>query len=191
MMSNVQQLLSNAGGFYLFCATFGSVVFLFMLFVTLFFGGGGQDLDSADADISVHGHEGEIAGLKILSIKSVISFLAFFGWAGVFWGDRGINGFLISFGCGLLMMFLTSLTLWLLLKMQQSGNIRPVTYIGCRGEVYLSLPPGRAPGGKVTVHLPHCTRQIAAVADEAIASGTPVKVTEMITDELFVVTKIQ
>lgn len=190
MLTQVQNLLSNANSFYLFCATFGSVVFLCMLVVTLFFGGS-HDLDSADADISVHGHEGEIAGLKILSIKGVISFIAFFGWAGVFWGDRGINGFLISFGCGLLMMFLTSVTLWLLLKMQQSGNIRPASYVGCRGEVYLSLPPGRAPGGKVTVHLPHCTRQIAAVADEAIAAGTAVKVTEMITDELFVVEKIQ
>lgn len=189
MFSSLQDLFANANKIYLFLAVFGSVLFVLQFCLTLF-GGGDHDMDSADTDASVHGHSGELAGLKLLSIKSVVSFMTFFGWAGVFWGDRGINGFFISFGCGLLMMFLTALTLWLLLKMQQSGNIRPQSFIGCRGDVYLSLPPGRAPGGKVTVHLPHCTRLVNAVSDDAIPSGTAVKIVQMITEEIFVVAKI-
>ncbi len=188
MLDQIGNFLASAHSFYLFFAVTGSVFFVFQLFSTLLGGGLEHDCDSVDAPADVHGHGGtDLSGLKFLTVKGIISFFTFFGWAGFFWGKSGWGGFLISLCCGLLMMALTALVLFLLLKMQQSGNIPPQHFIGCRGIVYLTLPGNRKHGGKVTVTLPNCTRQMAAVSDFELTTGTPVEVVEVLSGDLLLV----
>ncbi len=182
MIHKTGEILAGAESFYLLLAVIGSVFFLYQLITSLF--GVGFD-DSGDAGVD-SGADG-LDGLKFLSIKGVISFVTFFGWAGFFWGGSGWPGFLIAVACGALMMFLTALVLFLLLKMQQSGNIDAKDFIGCSGTVYLTIPANRARGGQVTVSLPSCTRRVAAVADEEIKTGSSVKVVEAINNNLFLV----
>lgn len=182
MIQEIGDFLANSERIYLFLAVVGSVFFLYQLFSSLF--GVGFD-DSADTGID-HGADG-LEGLKFLSIKGLVSFITFFGWAGYFWGGCGWIGFLLSVGCGLLMMFLTALVLFFLLKMQQSANLEPSDFIGCTGTVYLTIPAGKVAGGQVTVSLPGCTRRVPAVALDELKTGATVRVVEAIGNNLFLV----
>ena len=188
ILSRVGALLAQAQSVYLFLAVLGSVFFVFQLISTLFGGFGGHDLDDCSFELHDHGVM-DLFGLKLISVKGLVSFVTFFGWAGFFWGDRGWSGFFIAFGCGFLMMFLTAFSVWILLKLQQSGTVNARDCVGCSGTVYLPIPAGRQPGGQVTITLPGGTRQSKAVADEAIGRGEAVTVTEALGSDLFLVEK--
>ncbi len=175
------EILAGGEMFYLFLAIAGSTIFVIQFIMTV------AGLDHMDADTS--SEVGEIAAVNFFSLKSIVSFVTFFGWGGYFWGDRGWSGLLIAFICGFIMMFLTTMVIYLLLKMQHSGNISDSDYLNAHGTVYLSIPSGRAPGGRVTVKLPGCTREITAVADEEIASGTAVVVRELLPNGEFLVSQ--
>ena len=188
ILAKTGELLSQAQSVYLFLAVLGSVFFVFQLITTLLGGFGGHDFD--DGSFELHDHDVmDLFGLKLVSIKSLISFVTFFGWAGFFWGDRGWSGFFLAFGCGFLMMFLTALSVWILLKLQQSGTVGAKDCVGCSGTVYLAIPAGRQPGGQVTITLPGGTRQSKALADEALARGEAVIVREALGSDLFLVEK--
>ena len=144
-----------------------------------------------DADFQVDAHDvSDIHGLNFFSIKSIVAFITFFGWAGYFFADRGWGGLGIAFLSGAVMMALTSLVLWLLLKMQQSGNVSTQDMIGRRGVVYLTLPAERGPGGLVTVTLPDRTRQISARSDEELKTGTEVVIESDLGGGLFLVRRL-
>ena len=185
-LSKCGEMLAHAQGVYLFLAVLGSVFFVFQLLMTLFGGGGEHDFD--DGSFEVQDHDGfDLHGLKLLSVKGLISFVTFFGWAGWFWGERGWVGLLLAFLCGFLMMFLTALSLWVLLKLQQSGTVTAKDCVGRSATVYVSIPAGRQPGGQITIALPGGTRQSRAVADLAIPHGEAVVIREALGTDLFLV----
>lgn len=188
MIGKVGEMLAQAQGFYLFLAVLGSVFFLFQLVTTLLGGFGSHDFDDGSFELQDHDVT-DLFGLKLVSIKSLISFVTFFGWAGFFWGKQGWSGFFIAFGCGFLMMFLTAFSVWILLKLQQSGTVSAADCVGCSGTVYLPIPADRQSGGQVTITLPGGTRQSRAVADEAIGRGEAVIVREALGSDLFLVEK--
>ena len=88
------------------------------------------------------------------------------------------------------MMFATSLLLYYLMKLQQSGNINANDFVGCSGTVYINIPAGRIEQGKVTISLRGCSREISAVADEDLLTGTAVKVEQQIDGRRFLVKRI-
>ncbi len=178
MMESAGEFLADSRNIYLFLAVFGSAIFAVLFTLTAVGLHGGEadaGLDGVPDDFPPEAHDiSGIQGLNFFSIKSIVAFLTFFGWGGFFFGHLGWGGFAIALGCGLLMMFLTALVISLLLKLQQSGNLRGADLLGRRGTVYLTVPAGRRPGGIVTVLLEHCTRQVSARADEEIATGCDV-----------------
>jgi len=184
------QWLEQARYVYFAMAVVGSTFFAIQVFLMLT-AGIGLDADAGSLEINTDGVEchdfASIEGLKIFSLKGLISFITFFGWAGFFWGGTGWPGFFAALGCGALMMLLTALVLWFLLQMQQSGNLVAEDMVGRSGTVYLGIGAGRRVRGTVTVQLPHCTRQIAAVADEDLNCGTPVVVKAALEEGLFLV----
>ena len=185
-LTRIGELLAQAQGVYLFLAVAGSVFFVFELLMTLFGGGGAHDFD--DSAFELHDHDvPDLHGLKLLSVKGLVSFITFFGWAGYFWGERGWVGFLLACVCGFLMMFLTALSLWFLLKLQQSGTVTARDCVGRSATVYVSIPAGRQPGGQITITLPGGTRQSRAVADQAIPHGEAVVIREALGSDLFLV----
>lgn len=171
-------LVNSSRNVYLFIAVTGSVIFTLQFVLSMM---GLHSAEGADADFSVESHDvSDIAGLNFFSLKAIVAFITFFGWGGFFFGHvgGGFGGLGIAFFCGLLMMFLTALVISLLLKMQQSGNITAEALIGKHGTVYLTIPPGRAAGGIVTVVLPECTRRISARADHELKTGSAVTIAE-------------
>lgn len=187
-MGFFDNIVSGSALVYWLMAIIGSLIFLVQLIMSLF-GHGGDD-----GHFEGYGHpdhmDGGFSMFKLFSFRTVIAFITFFGWGGVLFGDKGFVGFLFSFLCGVLMMLATALMMYLLMKMQHSGNINPSDYVGCTGTVYLSIPKGRSEHGKVTVTVRNCTREILAVADEDLKTGDAIKVEEMISEHKFLVKKI-
>jgi membrane protein implicated in regulation of membrane protease activity len=176
VINAIGNFLAESRNFYFYLALAGSVMFVVQLLLMLFGGAADADADAADfeaADIDLADSSG-ISLVSFFSLRSMLAFVTFFGWAGFFWGGSGWLGFAVSFGCGLLMMVLTTLLVWFFFKMQQSGNIAEEDFIGRDGKVYVSIPADGA--GSVTVKFENCTRTVRAVADSPIAAGTIVKV---------------
>ena len=187
-LTGIGEYLAGAGNLYLFIAVTGSVIFALQFIMTVAGIHSDVELDGAGFDVDSHDIS-DIQGLNFFSLKAIVAFVTFFGWGGYFYGHLGWTGLAIAFGCGLIMMFLTTLVVSLLLKMQQSGNITPAELVGQRGTVYLTVPAGRAPGGMVTVTLPGCTRQVSARADDELKTGTAVVISENLGGGSFLVVK--
>ena len=174
--------------FYLFVAVAGTTVFVIQFLMTV----AGLHGESDIGDFEVDAHDiTDVQGVNFFSLKSIVAFVAFFGWGGVFWGHLGWGGFSIAFACGLIMMTLTALVLSLLLKMQQSGNLRDDDFVGKKAKVYLSIPANRAPGGKITAYLAECTRLVSARSDEAVEANEEVIILEALGGGEFLVRKDQ
>lgn len=175
---------------YWFLALLGTAVFLIQLIMVFF--GMSHDTDvNGDGDVSFGEHaDSGIYDLRFFSLRTIIAFITFFGWGGVMWGDAGWGGFFGAGACGLLMMFITAFMIFGLIQLQKSGNIYHGDYIGCTGTVYLKIPGGKTESGIVTVSVNGARREIRAVADEELPTGTAVKVESELDGKRFVVTKI-
>ena len=181
---------------YMFIAIVGSTILVLQFILSLMGIGSGHEagVDGADGDMSnldsVDDVQMEdVMHVNLFSLKGIVSFFAFYGWGGVLFRHLGWGGFALAIGCGLLMMVLVSLLMALMLKMQQSGNIQSSDLIGKSGTVYLGIPAGRSPGGKITVQLPGCTREVAACSDDAISTGSPIEVVEALGNGVYLVKK--
>lgn len=187
-MEQIGSFLANANGFYLTLAIIGSIIFVIQAILTI---SGLGDSHDFDADISVGNESMDYLdgwdGLHVFTFRGIVAFITFFGWAGYFWGGKGWIGLGIAVFAGVLMMFLTGLVIWGLMKLQHSGNIRSESLVNQHGVVYLSIPGGRTGKGQVTVSLPKCTRTVSAVSETALKTGTPVKVTELLDGDIFIV----
>ena len=167
----------------------GTVVFGAFFALTIMGFGSLHDVAAgADGSIPDHADTG-YSDFKLISIRSVLAFMTFFGWGGVLWGKYGWTGFFGSIALGLAMMFITAGLLFVILKLQHSGNVKSDDFIGHRGTVYVSIPAGRAAAGKVTIAIGGYTSEIVAVSDEALATGATVEVLERLDERRFLVKK--
>ena len=124
-----------------------------------------------------------------LSLRAILAFVSVFGWCGVLWGHHGFTGFLLAFVFGFIAMSLTAFAIWGMMKLQHSGNVKANDLVGKTGTVYMKIPGGNA-HGKITVVAGGATHEVAAIAEEEITKGTPVRVVEVIEQSLYRVEKI-
>ena len=160
----------------------GSVIFAITAIAALFGFGG---VESADTDIDVD-MDGEIdivhpdSGIfdfKLISFRSILAFIAMFGWGGVVFGQHGWIGLAVAIGCGLVTMAITAYIIMSILKLQENGTRANASLIGKKGTVYLAIPAGGR--GKVILDLGDSTREITAYSNIALAKGTPVVATAL------------
>ena len=188
MWQDLNEFLAGGRSIYLFIAVAGSVVLALQFILSMTGLHADVDADPAGMDFDVNANDvSDIAGLNFFSLKAIMAFITFFGWGGFFYGHLGIGGLGIAIISGLVMMVLTAFLVSLMLKLQQSGNLRSADFLGRRGTVYLTIPAGRQPGGMVTVLLENCTRQVKARADEEIATGCDVVIESDLGGEVFLV----
>lgn len=192
-MEWLQELLFGDYKFYLAFALFGSFVLVIQLILAMFGIDGDHDVDGdGTVEFGEHADTG-FGDFKFFSLRSIFAFITFFGWGGVVaykYGIKGMPCLLIALGCGVLMMFLTALMLYGLLKMQHSGNIEAGDIIGSLGTVYLRIPGGESEFGKVTAEVKGTSQEIIAIAEEEIPRGCSVKVVKQIDSRRFLVEKI-
>ena len=158
----------------------GSAIFAITAIAALFGMGGAEsgDVDvDMDGEIDIVHPDSGIFDFKLISFRSILAFLAMFGWGGVVFGEHGWKGFGIAIGCGLVTMVIVAYLIMSILKLQQSGTRANASLIGQKGTVYLAIPAGGR--GKVVLDLGDSTREITAFSDVALDKGTPVVTTEL------------
>ena len=176
---------------YWIIALLSGLVFLF-IFITTFIGGGDTDME-ADAN-DFEADDGGV-GFQFFTFKGIVAFFTIFGWSGVTCIDNGLTTtatLLISTFAGFIMMVLTSSLFYWMHKMAESGTLKIKNAIGVVCEVYLPIGAQRSTIGKVQIKVQGSLRELDAVTDseEKLASGTIVKVTEVISTEILLVEKL-
>ena len=168
----------------------GSAIFAITAIAALFGMGGAEsgDVDvDMDGEIDIVHPDSGIFDFKLISFRSILAFIAMFGWGGVVFGEHGWKGFGIAIGCGLVTMVITAYLIMSILKLQQSGTRANASLVGKKGTVYLAIPAGGR--GKVVLDLGDSTREIAAFSEVALEKGAPV-VTTALKAEVFTVKPI-
>lgn len=169
----------------------GTGLFVVLGILALFgIGGDGAPDFDADGNFSLDHVDTGYLDFKLISFRSILAFVTVFGWGGVLWGQHGWLGFMFSLICGLVMMFLTALIFWMVLRLQQSGNVSREEFLGKTGTVYLGIPGGRTNPGKVTVTVGSSTHEILALSDEPIPTGNSVTIIETLGERRYLVEKI-
>lgn len=169
----------------------GTLIFV-GLTVLSFMGG---DVEPSDVDVDGDGFVDHVdtgnAFMKFFSVKAITAFAMFFGWSGILFGNT-LLGVIAALAIGLFMMFLTGYIMKLLLKLQDPGaGLSLDTFVGCRGTVYMRIPAGREQAGKVTLATPNAgTREVNAMADVELSTGTLIVVRERLEGNCFLVEKI-
>ena len=156
----------------------GSVIFAITAIAALFGLGGAEsgDVDvDMDGEIDIVHPDSGIFDFKLISFRSILAFIAMFGWGGVVFGEHGWKGLAAAFACGLITMAITAYLIMSILKLQQDGTRANASLIGKKGTVYLAIPAGGR--GKVVLDLGDSTREVTASSDVALAKGDPVVTT--------------
>jgi len=165
---------------YLGAAALGGGV-LALQTVLLLFGG-----DSGDGEAGAHDSSD---GFGFLSIRTVASFLTFFGLMGLYgrasdWGTGATIG--AATGAGLAMMTLVAWLFSLQRNLAQEGTLEPAGAVGHTARVYLRVPAGRSGQGKVTVALQGRTAEFNAVtAGPELPTGAEVRVLRQVDPNTF------
>ena len=165
----------------------GSVIFAITAVAALFGMGGDapSDVDvDMDGEIDIVHTDSGVFDFKLISFRSILAFIAMFGWGGVVFGEHGWAGFAAALVCGLVTMAITAYLIMNILKLQQNGTRANASLIGKKGTVYLAIPAGGR--GKVVLDLGDSTREVTASSDVALAKGDPV-VTTGLNAEIFTV----
>ena len=174
---------------YWIIALIGSAIFIVILIMT--FLGGDMDSDMVADGTDFEADDGGV-GFQFFTFKNLIAFFTIFGWTGVVCTGYDLSDgviLTISVIAGLLMMVATSSLFYFMNRLTEDGTLKIKNAIGTVGEVYLPIGANRTKTGKVQISVQGSLRELEALTDENIdlATGTVVKVTEIVSAELLLV----
>jgi hypothetical protein len=180
--------------FYWGIAIFASIVVIIQM--TMSFAGMG-DIDSGDADADFNTETDSLddaGSMHLLSIRNIFYFLLGFGWAGISLWDSIPNTIVLGIVSALVGCLFVAIFIFLfrqMMKLQNNGafNINDAVNKVC--DVYLRIPGQRSGQGKVQVSFRGSVQELDAVTDgEPLASGTKVRITQLIGGKLLLVERI-
>ncbi len=186
------QELTNTEQVFWGIALIFSVLFVIQFVLSLV----GLDFDhDADLDMSVDSDSSSAYSLDtdftLLSVRSIIAFFTFFGWAGVISLNNGAST-LVALGLasisGFSAMFVVGYMLYIFSKLSQAGNVDINEALFNTGEVYLNIPSNREGLGKVHLKIQGSLREMDAVTEgQTIPTGASIRVVEILHDNLLLV----
>lgn len=154
---------------------------LFGIYVALQFLGG------HDSDIH-HDHDGPYWG--ILSIRGILAFGMFLGWAGLVALRAGFSmpaALVIGTAAGFVAAWLAWRLILLLLRLQVSGTLDPEQVVGLTGEVHLRIPAHQQGAGKIMVEAQGALRELEAISEsEAIPTGSAIRIVGLTEEGIFI-----
>lgn len=179
--------MSTVEHIYLLIAVAATVVLLFQLILACFAGVEFHINDGSGVD--THHDAGLGTHFQLLTVRNLVGFFTILGWTGLaFYGHMSlVLSIVLSFLCGLGMMITMATIFFLLHKLQSEGTMDVKKAIGLTGEVYITIPEKRTGYGKVNVVIQNQKRELHAITDGGnIQSGTQVKITDVINNQLLV-----
>ena len=157
-----------------FIVAASATVLLLIFLILLLFGLGDESFDGGDADLDdfdIYNDEPLTAfsGLRILSLRGVLSFLSVGGWVafitepnlGIFWA------IVLGLGTGFITALLLALAFRWSLKLESSGNIDYHNAIGKTARVYLRIPKMKTGTGKVNLIVQERLVEVSAVTNNS------------------------
>jgi len=186
---------------YMLFAVVGGTVMVCQFVMTLIGIGGDADFvdDLSDVPHDVSGDTGHVDGshgehtgehhssnwlFGVLTFRTVIAAITFFGLAGLGGSSGGLNplaSFLVALIAGSGALFGVHWIMQQLQRLQDDGTVRIGRAVGKKGVVYLSVPPHKTGAGKVHLNLQNRTVEyLAMTADDRIPTGAQVTVTDVL-----------
>ena len=143
---------------------------------------GGHDFD-ADHDFA-EDHVSSTWLFGVISFRTVVSALAFFGLAGLA-ADAAelqlVTTFAIALSSGVAAMYLVHWMMQSLYRLREDGTVRIQSAVGKTAAVYLRIPGAKAGAGKVTVSVQGRSMEYPAMTSQnALPTGARVVVTDVI-----------
>jgi hypothetical protein len=117
----------------------------------------------------------------VISFRTVIAALAFFGLSGLAARSAGLQPdwlpLLIALAAGWAAMYAVHWIMKTLFRLRSEGNVRIEYSVGKLGSVYLRIPANRSGNGKITLNLQNRTMEYLAVTPgEALPTGANIVV---------------
>lgn len=180
------QLLNTAQQVFWVIALIASFLFVAIFGLSLI----GLNVDS-DVDVDhAAGHDFSVdQDFSAFSVRSIVAFLTFFGWSGVYFlsvGHSVVMSVLFSFIAGLTAMFVVAYMIFKFAQLEQSGTVNPINAIESTGEVYLSIPEqGR---GKIHIIVDGSMHEFdAETKGQALMTGSQIKVIDVLENDVMLV----
>jgi membrane protein implicated in regulation of membrane protease activity len=176
---------------YLACAIIGGSVLVFQFVMTVLgLGDDGMDIadDVPDLDLDLNSGNldaadphGSSSVFGVLSFKTVVAALTFFGIAGMAARTSGLPAvaqFAIAIACGFGAMYGVYYLMKSIYRLGQSGNLRITNTVGRTATVYIPIPGDNSGQGKVQVKVQDRLAEFIAVtsAEDKLTTGAKVVV---------------
>lgn len=164
-MSTLEQVL--------FVLASSSTAIMIIFLILLLFGFETDEFDGADIpDMDVDGINDDpisgIAGLKVLTLRGVLVFIAMGSWTAFLLVD-GLDiwlALLIGVIVGVIAAYLQAIAFRATLKLESVGNIDYENAIGKTGTVYIRIPKKRSGKGKISLIIQDRLVEVDAVTEE-------------------------
>jgi hypothetical protein len=190
---------------FLFCAIVGGMVLLFQ-FATTLLGMGAHELgldgmdaahagdaagaaDAIDAHSVDGGHhlvEHDTSALfKLITFRSLVAAVAFFGMAGMASLRGGLDPFTslgIAMLSGAAALYLVGWLFQSMHKLSEDGSLRIEHAVGLSGTVYIPIPPSKSGAGKIQLKLQNRIVELRAMTSEPdrLLTGASVVVVDVL-----------
>jgi len=184
------------------CAAVGGTILVFQFVLTMIgLGGEAFDLDVAEIDADVDfdadmdigsdtdlGHDVHVGSswlFGVISFRTVVSALAFFGLVGLTAQSAGaspVHTLLIAVAAGVAAMYALYWMMRGLKSLKSEGTPRIQRAVGRHGTVYVTIPGGESSAGKIQINLQNRTMEyLAMTSGEKLPPGSKVVVVGVIT----------
>lgn len=190
MFAWYQELAMDLQIFYAF-GILATLLLVIQLIMTVL--GAGDDPVLAGMDAAGVGHGlldgsgdmGHGSGLGLLSTRTIVAFLAGFGWTGAMARGGGmalVPSVLVALAVGFVLMLLVFWLMRWLFSLRGSGSLDYRNAVGGSGTVYVTIPAAGGGTGQIQLVVQGRLATVGASTQESesIPSGRPVKVTALL-----------
>jgi len=158
----------------------------------------GIDLDGDGIpDISVEdlpsdgGNPADFGTFRLLTLQTIVTFLAVFGWVSIICISSGMPVFMgiwLGIIFGTIMMAVVAKIVQMSSKLAENGILNLKNAIGETATVYVPIPPKNSGNGKITMQLQgrFCELEAVTESQKMIETGKQVLVTDVLGDVLVV-----
>jgi hypothetical protein len=186
------QALTAAQQVFWVIASIASALFIVLFGMSLL----GVDADTdADVDFDLDhdtGHDFSLdKDFSAFSVRSIIAFLTFFGWTGVYLLGQGTSvlwAIMVATLSGAAAMFVVAYMIFKFAQLEKSTTVNVYNALDQTGEVYLSIPQNLEGKGKVHIVVDGSLHEYDATTNgQQLPTGSHVRVVDILDDQVLLV----